>query len=248
LNRLDPLEIVDLARIEGPRGISRWVNDHLASLRDGTQTTQSLYREAKEQSVGSAILFALALKRRKLLPPDLDLELKEIQAGNRYCWVTGVCHILTPSILDRVRGAFEAGDTLCGLHRYYCGASAPGPVVFKSFPDFEEHLRIARPGDEFMLASIQQLAERGQLLEPTRASIRSYLASGGSEEVMLARTGLHPPRADMVWEGNLDEDEVESWFTPGKGVYALPFSWEQEFFVDAKKPDDSGAIPLGGAY
>ena len=52
----------------------------------------------------------------------------------------------------------------------------------------------------------------------------------------------------MIWKGRKDEEDLELFFKPTGGLVAVPFTWEQEFFVDAKMPNEDGAGPLDGAY
>jgi hypothetical protein len=52
----------------------------------------------------------------------------------------------------------------------------------------------------------------------------------------------------VILERRKDEEDLEPFFKPAGGLVAVPFTWEQEFFVDAKMPNQDGAVPLGGAY
>jgi hypothetical protein len=52
----------------------------------------------------------------------------------------------------------------------------------------------------------------------------------------------------VICEGRKDEEGLEPFFKPTGGLVAVPFTWEQEFFVDAKMPNEDGAGPLDGAY
>ena len=260
--RPEVAELVRLAELEGWDGVARWVKDRLDALRGDPAAADALYWETKEQSVGAALLLAhvlgvllganlfmdYALKRPSSLPAGIDGDLRSAFSRDLHMWVTGVCHILMPHIQDRARRAFESGDVLCGLHRFYCGGGGPDSVVFTSFAAFEERVRGARAGDDFMLVSVQRFARDGTLLEPTLEAVRRYTQTRPSGEVMVVRSGLHPARVDILWDGNIDEDDVPAMFAPTEGLYAVPFEWEQEFFISAKKPNEWGAVPLGGAY
>jgi len=156
-----------------------------------------------------------------------------------------------PAILEKVRTALDAGDVLFGWHGLYCGGGSPDTPLFTSFCDFEETLERATPGDYFQLASVRQLAVRGGLLEPTLAAARNYLAACARGEVWVLRTGDRPPRIAILCSG--DEDEVaESCFSPADGIIVArlreDLEFDDEYFLDAKKPDSQGAVPLGGAY
>jgi hypothetical protein len=68
------------------------------------------------------------------------------------------------------------------------------------------------------------------------------------EEVLLLKTELQPPRVERIWDGKWDDEDVDSLFQPSENLNAVPYTWTQEFFIDAKMPNEKGAIPLSGAY
>jgi len=248
---MDASKIAMLAETEGPPGVSRWVREHSQVLSNDDELLDSLYFQLKVESPGGALLFALVLQKGGLVSPRLATELQDAKNANAHLWVCGVCHLRMPAILEKVRTALDAGDVLFGWHGLYCGGGSPDLPVFTSFRDFEETLERATPGDYFQLASVRQLAVRGSLLEPTLAAARNYLAACPSGEVWVLRTGDRPPRIEILCSG--DEDEVaESWFSPGDGLIVArtreDLEFDDEYFLDAKKPDAHGAVPLGGAY
>jgi hypothetical protein len=59
---------------------------------------------------------------------------------------------------------------------------------------------------------------------------------------------LQPPGVEKIWDGRWDDEDVDSLFQPSEKLIAVPYTWMQEFFIDAKMPNEKGAIPLGGAY
>jgi len=250
--RMDTSTIARLAEAEGRQGVNRWIGEHAELFRDDNHLAESLYERLKEESPGAALLFALVLQKRDLLPPGPALDLQNARKSNIHLWVSGVCHVMMPAVLEKVHGALESGDILFGWHCFYCGACSPGNVAFTSFHDFEESLAGARPGDYFQLVSLRQLTARGGILEPTLAAARRYLAAAPRGEVWVLRTGLRPPEVEVMWEGNSDEPDVESWLAPSEGLYLArvreDLEFDDEYFLDAKKPDPHGAVPLGGAY
>jgi hypothetical protein len=92
-----------------------------------------------------------------------------------------------------------------------------------------------------MLVSVRQLAARGTLLEPTLSQISHYLAGNPRNEVLLLNTGIQPPTVEVICEGTKDEEDLEPFSKPTGGLVAVSFTWEQEFFVDAKMPNEDGA-------
>jgi hypothetical protein len=251
-------EIARLAEEEGGQGIDRWIAEHGGLFQDDPQAGAALFDATKRDSLGAAYLLARMLTRRQLLPPAFEGGLKRFMPRRpdaftviHHLWFAGICHIQMPHVSARVRAALDSGDILCGYHRFYCGGSGPDAVAFTDFAAFEEHIRAARAGDDFMLASVQQLVARNQLLEPTLAVVRDYLVSrkGANEVFMVQPAG---PNVEVLWEGSFDPDDedprIPSIFASPHPLYAVPFTWEQDFFVDAKKANAEGAIPLGGAY
>jgi hypothetical protein len=250
---MDIAEIVRLAEYEGRPGLYRWIEERTELLRGDSRLVESLFISLNEVSTGVALWFAVVLRTTGLLPPAATLELERAEAGDRRLWVTGVCHVMMPHILDRVRRAMEKADVLFGWHCYFCGGGGPGLVLFTSIEDFEKALQGARPGDYFQLASLQQLTDRIGRLEPTLAVAREYLTRAPRGEIWVLRTGVRPPALEILWADNRDEAAVESWFHPSHGLHLAPLREDLEFdvdryFVDAKKPDSRGAIPLLGAY
>jgi len=241
----DAREIVELSAQSGCSGVTRWVKDHAAWLHENPNAASDLFEATRQHSHGAAFLLARILYCQKLAP--FDVTKAQDLAGWPRVWSTGIWHIQMPHILERIRQALDSGDVIFGYHRFYCGACGPEAVVFTTFSTVEEHLQAARVGDDFMLASLREFRERDELLEPSSDAIRLYLTSKcGADEVFLINPSI--PRVEVLWEGNVSEDEVVELFNTGRELYAAPFSWDQEFFVDAKKPDENGAIPLNGTY
>ena len=247
MDRPEINELVHLAETGGLWAMYRWVKGRINELSAQAPLVESIYLGLKQRSVGAAFMFAYVLPRE--FTPDVATgDLSRARTENPGLWVTGVAHILSDPILNRARRAFEAGDILCGLQRHYCAGAGPTAVMFTSFASLEEHLRSTRPGDDFMLVSVQQLAARDALLQPTANEVRRYLAANSTEEVLLLRTDPPPPKIEVIWDGRETEEDVEAFFQPREGLFAVPFTWEQDFFIDAKMPNEKGAVPLGGAY
>jgi hypothetical protein len=56
-----------------------------------------------------------------------------------------------------------------------------------------------------------------------------------------------PGHIEVLWKERGAEEDIEPLFQK-QDIIAVPFVWEQEFYIDAKMSNDLGAIPLGGAY
>jgi hypothetical protein len=210
---------------------------------------ESLYWRVKEESPEAAFLLAYVMRSNGVLIPRVDDDLALVRRENPGIWVSGIAHMLSPSVLSRAREALEAGDVLCGyqFHLGGCGATA---VVFNSFSGFEEHLRSTRPGDMFNLVSVGQLAAQSALLDPTPSAVRKWLNHNPQAEVLLLDTSSRPSQVEVIWrEREAEKDEnIDRLFRPNEGLFAVPVTDEQEYFIDAKMPNEKAQIPVGGAY
>jgi hypothetical protein len=245
--KFDANEVVETAATEGIEGLLRWLK-RLGDLKSDLTTTEPLYWRLKEVSPGAAFLLAYHLRGKQILIPAVDGDLDAERKRNPGVWVTGFAHILSPHILSRAQNAFEKGDVLCGLQRHYCAGCGPTPVVFNSLSDLEERIRSTRPGDAFMLVSVQHLAARNGLLAPTAHSVREWLSQNPNEEVFLINAGISPPTVESIWRDREQDEDVDGLFASNQELIAMPFIWEQDFFIDVKRPNERGEIPIGGAY
>lgn len=245
---LDVREIGEIAASEGRPGLEPQFKSKLAVFASDRAKTEHFYERLRKVSPGAALYLALLLRANKLLISSIEADLEAERGRNPGLWTAGLANVLSPNVLARVREALGKGDTLCGLQRHYCAGSGPTRVVFNSFQLFEECLHSTRPGDEFMLVSVKQLAEQGGLLKPTAASVHDWLRLHPGEEVLLLKTELKPPVIENIWQGREEEEDLSTVFNSNQGLIAVPFTWEQKFFLDAKMPRDDGTVPLGGAY
>jgi hypothetical protein len=249
----DPMEareIIRLTEVEGPQGVLRLISDHAELIRSDSRLVESLYDRVRTESIGAALLFSLALRKSNLLPPDLARDLECAERTDKYLWVTGVCHVSVPSVVDSVRSAFESGDVLFGW-LYPChGGGTPATPLITCFQEFERNVKEFGAGDHFRLASLRQVSSQIGVLEPTVSTARAYLRRFPGREIWVLRTAVKPPELEILWSENRDDPTVELWFQPVEGLYLVPLREDLEFgdtyFVDLCKPDGRGAVPLLG--
>src|SRR5439155_618559 len=74
-----------------------------------------LYYRLKEESPGAALLFAIVLQKRDLLPPGLAIDLQTRRNPNIPLWLSGVCHLMTPSVLEKCTAPLKPA-TSCSEH------------------------------------------------------------------------------------------------------------------------------------
>lgn len=246
-DRLDLVnEIIEVAATGGMGGFRRWFASRITELRAHPALVEATYSQLRQRSLGAAFLFGYFLPR-ELTPNSVTTDIAQERIKNPGLWVTGVAHIRSAAILGRAQDALDSGDVLFGLQRHYCAGCSPTPVIFTSFPDFEEHLRSTKPGDEFMLLSVRELSNKGELLDPTPLAVSNYASGNRLVEVFLLKTS-RPAHVETWWLGREEEDDINQFFLPDQELIAVPFRWEQEFLIDAKMPNEANAVPVGGSY
>lgn len=242
-----PNDLIRIAENGGQAELCRWLKSQIADLRRQPGLIESIYLAIRQQSTAVALLFAYVLPK-ELTPEIAEQDIARERSGNPGLWVVGIANIRSVHLLDRARFALDSGDILFGLQRHFCAGAGPTAVIFPSFSILETHLRSARPGDEFMLLSVRQCSERGILLRPQLNDVMQFVTSNPKEEVFLLRAEPAPGRVEVIWKGREEEEDVSLLFHPSEGLIAAPFVWEQEFFLDAKMPNEKGAVPIGGSY
>jgi hypothetical protein len=185
-------------------------------------------------------------------------------------WSAEPLNLLSPEILTRVRAALEAG-VLCGVHAFYCGGCGPEPCAFVDLESYVHAVETSRPGDWFTLWSVPMLAHQNLLLIRKREApvtesefqkVTEWLAADPSREFLAVgypAKGVLPQATwgDYDW---LDRLQALASRCARTGELAvLPLSnlleghavgrWIPKLHVvDAKRPNDRGEVPLGGAY
>lgn len=242
-----PNDLIRIAENGGKAELYRWLKSRIADVRTQPDLIESIYLDIRQQSPGVALMFAYLLPK-ELTPEIAEQDIARERSSNPGLWVVGIANILSVHLLDRARFALDSGDILFGLQRHYCAGAGPTALIFPSFSILEAHLRSARPGDEFMLLSVRQCSERGILLRPQLSEVMQFVTSNPMEEVFLLRAEPAPGRVEVIWKGREEEEDISPLFQLSEGLIAVPFIWEQEFFLDAKMPNEKGAVPIGGSY
>lgn len=242
-----PNDLIQIAENGGKAEFCRWLKSRIADLRTQPDLIESIYLGIRQKSTAVALLFAYVLPK-ELTPEIAEQDIARERSSNPGLWVVGIANIRSVHLLERARLALDSGDILFGLQRHYCAGAGPTALVFPSFSILDAHLRSTRPGDEFMLLSVRRCSERGILLKPQLSEVMQFVTSNPMEEVFLLRAEPAPGRVEVIWKGREEEEDIAPLFQPSEGLIAVPFVWEQEFFLDAKMPNDKGAVPIGGAY
>jgi hypothetical protein len=247
---MEAREIIRLTEVEGPQGVLQWISDHAELFHSDSRLVESAYDRVRTESIGAALLFLLALRKSNLLPPALARDLECAERADKYLWVTGVCHVSVPSVVERVRNALESGDVLFGWSYPCYGGGTPATPLITGFQEFERIVKEAGAGDHFRLASLRRVASQMGVLEPTVAAARDYLRRFPGRELWVLRTAAKPPELEILWSENRDDPTVELWFQPSEGLCLVPLREDLEFcdtyFVSLCKPDGRGAVPLLG--
>lgn len=82
-------------------------------------------------------------------------------------WSDKIPSILDPPNAERVRTSLSRGIVF-GLHLIYYGGSGPRLVAFGDWVSFQEYVLGSKPGDRFLLWSVEDVARCGMVLGSKR--------------------------------------------------------------------------------
>ncbi len=185
-------------------------------------------------------------------------------------WSAEPLNLLSPEIVTAVSEAIDAG-IVCGLQAFYCAGHGPEPCAFADLNSYLRTIEDSRPGDQFTLWSVPALAARGLLLlrkqeapvtEEELQKVKSWLNENqGREFIAVGYAGKGvPPEVtwgDYDWFDRLED--LARRCAPTGEFAALPLTdllepgacnrWSPRLhLVDAKRPNERGEVPRGGAY
>ncbi|MGA9672612.1 MAG: hypothetical protein WBQ94_25575 [Terracidiphilus sp.] len=178
-------------------------------------------------------------------------------------------NLLSPETVAKVGNALEKG-ILCGLHAFYCAGGGPEPCAFVDLNSYICAVEKSRPGDRFTLWSVPKLAELDVLLirkqiapvsEDELQSVKDWLNENPIREFVAAGYPAESAPPEVAW-GDYDSfdqlQELAVRCAPAGEFAVLPLTnllfddlrrWApKSHLVDAKRPNDCGEVPLGGAY
>jgi len=187
-------------------------------------------------------------------------------------WTTDGPNILAEENLERIWQALTDG-WIGGIHLYCGGGRSGDSVAFCTFDAFLSHVTASRPGDLFNLWSVAEVRRKGLLLVDSHFKdtdgagrsllspgdldrVREYLSEAESNEV-LSISSAGGGELEAIWtdlEGsgwNPFLNAARHAAVPGGALCVLPLTKVDcpEFhLVKAKRPNDQGQVPLGGAY
>lgn len=173
--------------------------------------------------------------------------------------------------LQRVQFALNE-DWVCGRHLYYGAGRSGDSVAFSNYHDYVAYIERATPGDLFILWSVSEIRRRGLLLIDAGAGtvgqadgsllspddlrrVMDYLTTESAEVLGTASFGsayLESVLTDLdgsAWERFLSMAHRAE--TAGGSLRVLPYTTihsEDFYLLKAKRPNENGEVPLGGAY
>src|ERR1017187_6531127 len=184
-------------------------------------------------------------------------------------WTANVPNILTEPNLRIVEATLKDG-WVCGFHLHY---GAGDIRAFSMYQTYLRYVQEAKPGDLFILWSVPEMRRRKLLLVDTRYGgllhgdnsilsttdlclVQEYLAGEASHEALAVAsygtTDLEAVLTDLggsEWDRFLDLARRAN--VLGGALCVLPFTTvdRPEFcLLTAKRPNEKGEVPLGGAY
>jgi hypothetical protein len=183
-------------------------------------------------------------------------------------WSAEPPNLLSPQVITLVSEALNAG-IVCGIQAFFGGGRGPEPRAFVDLDAYLSSIEKSRPGDWFTLWSIPDLAKRNVLLMRNEATpvnevdlqkVQAWLNTNPMREFLAAgyRGKGGPPEA--CWGDHDCFDRLHDLAlkcSPNGKFAALPLTdllesterWIPRLhIVDAKRPNERGEVPLGGAY
>jgi hypothetical protein len=187
-------------------------------------------------------------------------------------WTLGGPNILAEANLRTAEEVLRQG-WICGIHLHFAGGRSGDAVAFGKYPAYLKYVHAATPGDLFVLWSVPEIRRRNLLLvdarygdvEPRSTSllspdslrdVREYLAEETGREVLAVAasgtadlTGVLTDLDGSEWDRFLGL--VQQTSVSGGELCVLPFTSvdRPEFYLlKAKRPNEKGEVPLGGAY
>jgi len=187
-------------------------------------------------------------------------------------WTKDGPNILAEENLERIRQALSDG-WIGGIHLYFGVGRSGDSIAFSTFDAFLSHVTASRPGDLFILWSFVEMRRKGLLLVDSQFMddvgagrsllaardldrVREYLSESESNEMLSISsagggelTAIWTDLEGSGWDPFLDAARLAA--VPGGALCVLPLTKVDcpEFhLVRAKRPNDQGQVPLGGAY
>lgn len=184
-------------------------------------------------------------------------------------WSPDPLNLLSPEIVNRVSVAVDAG-IICGIHAFYCAGRGPEPCAFGDLSSYLHGVEKSRPGDWFTLWSVPKLIEQGlSLVRKQKAAVtedefkkaKDWLDQDISREFLAMGYSGQGTAPEAKWGdyGGFDElEDLANRYSVTGEFAAFPLTsllesenrrWVPKFHVvDAKRPNERGEVPLGGAY
>jgi len=168
--------------------------------------------------------------------------------------------------------ALEEG-WICGIHLLYAGGASGSPIAFSDYKTYLAYVDGARPGDLFILWSVAEMRRQNLLLVATRDEmpkrhensllskaalerVQQYLSTESHYEV-LAAASLGTTSLEAVWT-DLGGSEWDKFLdlarracVEGGELCVLPLTTidrAELYLLKAKRPNERGEVPSGGAY
>jgi len=182
-------------------------------------------------------------------------------------WTKDRLNILSPDNISKINFASETG-IIFGLHGYCYGGSSASSWAYSNINDFLEDVSKAKPGDYYVVWSTKELEAKNLVLfhgtynesDSTPFSqtdleiFQNYLSKKYNEVFVIFRNGnlLEVKLNDLDYTNDDLLEDIEYWYKkPGEELYIFPFAdidKPEYILVEAKKPNENGEVPIGGAY
>src|SRR5579864_666882 len=183
-------------------------------------------------------------------------------------FVSDTANILSEKNLGSVRHVLET-TWVVGLHYHYGGGRGPDRVAFRVWSDYLAYVESGRAGDLFIFWSVADIQRRGLLLAGRKTgdmpsalslssvieNVKEYLSRFNASNIQneFSAVGLAQGEANLrVLYSDLDRlDALAEMLGECSEWYVLPASdidLPGFYLMHAKRPNENGEVPTGGAY
>jgi hypothetical protein len=230
---------------------------------------EALAERLKRRSVTLHDLVSRKVTLKPQTKPYEAVKPKASKKGNEMAdkWTKDAPRITDPKTLGLIKKSISEGPVFL-RHALYHGGGSPHWDVVSTYENFNSHITHAKAGDWLTLWSIKDLIEKkipilkgsfekldmsSKLVGEQLSKMKKFLSVKFNEVLFVVIPQHGQAVADLNdidgWEGFI---EMASKFS-GRAVnlYAFDERFLREpvhIIADAKVPNESGEVPLGGAY
>lgn len=188
--------------------------------------------------------------------------------GSREIWTKDRPNILSHENIEKIKDTLTRG-CIFGHHYYFYGGCSSSAWAYSDFTRFMNYVSNSKPGDIFVIWSVEQLIENNLLLarikyngnsktvqdlipEKQMQVINDYWENHKDEIIVVFK---EPEKLDVK---SYEKDDIADFSEDlqyvsqfNSEVFVFPekeIDTKNYILVEAKYPNENGEVPIGGAY